>query len=286
MDRILVAGCGDIALRVARELRGRHRLFGIVRRTERAAELRAAGIVPLYADLDSRHSLWRIAGLADTVLHFAPPPDSGKTDPRTRNLLAALCCGKLPKRFVYISTSGVYGDCGGAWIDETRTPAPQTARARRRLDAEQQVRAWAERNGVATSILRVPGIYAAERLPLQRLRTGTPAIVSAEDSHTNHIHADDLARIVVAALRRAKPNRVYHASDDSRLKMGDYFDAVADAYGLPRPPRLSREQVRQTASPALWSFMNESRQLENRRMKQELKVQLRYPTIVDALNAG
>jgi len=283
MDRILIAGCGDIALRVARELRERYRLFGLVRRAGRAAELRAAGIVPLSADLDNRHSLRRIAGLADIVLHFAPPPDSDETDSRTRNLLAALAHGKLPRRFVYISTSGVYGDCGGARIDETRTPAPQTLRARRRQDAERQIRTWAERNGVAASILRVPGIYAAERLPLQRLRTGTPAIVAAEDSHTNHIHADDLARIVIAALRHGRPSRIYHASDDSELKMGDYFDVVADAFNLPHSPRLSRAEVQQAVSPALWSFMNESRQLENKRMKRELKVRLRYPTVADTL---
>jgi nucleoside-diphosphate-sugar epimerase len=283
MDRILIAGCGDIALRLAGQLRDRYRLFGIVRRAERAAELRTAGIVPLPADLDNRHSMQRIAGLADSVLHFAPPPNDGETDPRTRKLLAALSSGKLPKRFVYISTSGVYGDCGGERLDETRRPVPQTERAQRRLDAERQIRNWAEHNGVAASILRVPGIYAAERLPLQRLRTGTPAIVATEDSYTNHIHADDLARIVIAALRHARPNRVYHASDDSNLKMGDYFDAVADAHKLPRPPRLSRAEVQQEVSPALWSFMNESRQLENRRMKRELRVRLRYPTVTDAL---
>jgi nucleoside-diphosphate-sugar epimerase len=283
MEKILIAGCGDIALRVARELHGRYRLFGLVRRPERTAELRAAGIVPLQADLDNRRSLRRLVGLAGTVLHFAPPPDSGETDLRTGNLLAALSRGILPKRLVYISTSGVYGDCGGERVDEARAPNPQTLRARRRLDAERQIRTWAERNCVAASILRVPGIYAAERLPLQRLRTGTPAIIAEEDSYTNHVHADDLARIVIAALRHAQPNRIYHASDDSHLKMGDYFDAVADAHDLPRPPRLSRAQVQQAVSPALWSFMNESRQLENWRMKRELKVELRYPTVVDAL---
>jgi len=302
MEKILIAGCGDIALRVARELRGRYRMFGLVRRPERAAELRAAGIVPLQTDLDNRRSLQRIAGLADSVLHFAPPAagsmqssgepagvllagaaDRGERDPRTCNLLAALAQGTLPKRFVYISTSGVYGDCGGERVDEARAPNPQTLRARRRLDAERQIRAWAKRNGVSASILRVPGIYAAERLPLERLRAGTPAIVAEEDSYTNHIHADDLARIVIAALRHAQPSRVYHASDDSNLKMGDYFDAVADAHNLSRPPRQLRAQVRQAVSPALWSFMNESRQLENHRMKRELKVVLRYPTVADAL---
>lgn len=284
MNRILIVGSGDIALRVAPLLRGHCRLFGLARRAERFAELRAAGILPLPGDLDLARGLSRIAGLANTVLHFAPPPvGGGGRDLRTRNLLAALSRGTLPRRLIYISTSGVYGNCAGAVVSEAHPLNAQTARAKLRVDAEHQVRNWAKHNQVHAGILRVPGIYAADRLPLERLRHGTPAIAQNEDSHTNHIHADDLAHIVVAALRCAKPNRVYHASDDSELKMGDYFDAVADAYGLPRPPRLPRAAVERAVSPALWSFMNESRRLTNARMKQELKVRLRYPTVADAL---
>ena len=293
MERILIAGCGDIAMRVALLLQGCYRLFGLGRRTGRFAELRTAGITPLPGDLDDRTSLARIAGLTDIVLHFAPPPATthlkntgcGRLgiDLRTRNLLAALARGKLPKRLIYISTSGVYGDCGGAHVNETRPLDPQTARAQLRADAEQQIRDWAGRNHVNASILRVPGIYAADRLPLKLLRTGAPAIIRKEDGYTNHIHANDLARIVVAALHHGKPNRVYHASDDSQMKMGDYFDAVADAHGLPRPPRLPRAEVERNVPPALWSFMNESRRLSNERMKQELKVELRYPAVADAL---
>ncbi len=293
MERILIAGCGDIAMRVAPLLGARYRLFGLARRAERFAGLRAAGITPVPGDLDEAGSLSRIAGLADVVLHFAPPAAKKSplhhsfafafTDTRTRHLLAALSCGKLPKRVIYISTSGVYGDCGGALVGETRPLNPQTARAQLRVDAEQQIRDWAKRNHVNAGTLRVPGIYASDRLPLERLRAGTPAIAHEEDSCTNHIHADDLARLVVAALRNGKPNRVYHASDDSEMKMGDYFDAVADACGLPRPPRLPRAQVERSVSPVLWSFMNESRRLTNERMKKELGMRLRYPTVADAL---
>lgn len=293
MERILIAGCGDIAMRVAPLLRGRYRLLGLVRHAERFSELRAAGISPLYGDLDDRASLARIGGLADIMLHFAPPPSTSHPkedgrgrpdiDTRTRNLLAALSHRTLPKRLIYISTSGVYGDCGGTEISETHPPNPQTARAQLRADAEQQIRDWAKRNHVSASILRVPGIYANNRLPLERLRAHTPAIVREEDSYTSHIHADDLARVVLAALRHAKPNRVYHASDDSQMKMGDYFDTIADAHGLPRPPRLTRAEVERNVPPALWSFMNESRRLSNERMKKELKIKLLYPTVVDAL---
>ena len=283
MKQILIAGCGDIALRVARLLKTRCRLYGLARRVEHFAGLRAAGIIPVPGDLDDIRSLSRIAGLADAILHFAPPAAESAGDTRTRNLLAALSHGRLPKRLIYISTSGVYGDCGGALVSETHPLHPQTARAQLRMDAEQKIRAWANRNHVNASILRAPGIYAADRLPQERLRAGAPAITHEEDSHTSHIHADDLARIVVAAMRHARPNRVYHASDDSKMKMGDYFDAVADACDLPRPPRLPRAEAAHSVSPMLWSFMNESRRLANKRMKKELKVRLRYPTVADAL---
>ncbi|MDR2196326.1 MAG: SDR family oxidoreductase [Gallionellaceae bacterium] len=299
MNRITLIGCGDIALRVAALLRGRYRLYGLARNEAKFPALRAAGITPIFGDLDGRASLKRIAGLADTILHFAPPAaDANGHDRRTRNLLAALNSSlpprgggvgrggflRHPARLIYISTSGVYGDCGGDLIAETRPPRPQTSRAALRLDAEQQIRAWAQRNNVHAAILRVPGIYAADRLPLERLRSGTPAITANEDSYVNHIHADDLAHIVIAALHRSGANRIYHASDDGEMKMGDYFDAVADAHGLARPPRMSREEVKRNVSPMLWSFMNESRRMVNERMKRELNVKLRYPTVQDALS--
>ncbi len=281
--RILIVGCGDIALRAAALLKNRYALFGLVRNAARYKALQQAGIVPVAGDLDNAHSLHRLAGLAHMVLHFAPPSGSSSSDIRTRNLLAVLSRGIRPRRLVYISTTGVYGDCGGETLEETHPLNAQTPRSMLRADAEQQIRNWARRNRVSASILRVPGIYAADRLPLDRLRAGTPAILHEEDSYTSLIHAYDLARIAVAALHHAKPNRVYHASDDSNLKMGEYFDCVADALELPRPSRLARAEVQCMVSPMLWSFLNESRRMTNRRMKQELRLQLRYPTVKDAL---
>ena len=283
MKRLLIIGCGDIARRTIPLLAGHYRLYALVRNATRGEGLREQGVTPVLGDLDSRKRLSKIAGLADVVLHLAPPPNAGTDDTRTRHLLAALSQGTLPKRLIYISTSGVYGDCGGAYVDETSPVHPQTARAQRRVDAEQQIRRWATRNGVQATILRVPGIYAAERLPLERIRSGTPALVAAEDGYTNHIHADDLARIIVAALQHGKPNRVYHASDDGEMKMGDYFDVVADAHHLPRPPRISRVEAQRVLSESLLSFVNESRRLVNGRMKRELRVGLKYPTVVDLL---
>jgi nucleoside-diphosphate-sugar epimerase len=281
MKRMLIIGCGDIARRTIPLLKKRYRLYALIRNDTQIKRLNALGVTPILGDLDNRGSLLRIAGLADDVLHLAPPSNKEAGDVRTRHLLAALAQGTLPRHFIYISTSGVYGDCGGSWVQETHSLNTQSVRAQRRVDAESQIRDWAGRNGVKASILRVPGIYAEDRLPLERLRAGVSAIVADEDSYTNHIHADDLARIIVAALRYSKPNRVYHASDDSEMKMGDYFDAVADAYKLPHPPRITRAEAQRIVPESLLSFMNESRRLVNERMKKELKVRLRYPEVAD-----
>jgi nucleoside-diphosphate-sugar epimerase len=278
--RVLIVGCGDVGMRLLPLLTPHFRVFATTSQPERRAELRAAGAVPLVANLDHPASLRRLAGLAPWVVHLAPPPAEGALDRRTRNLTAI-----LPERgrLVYVSTTGVYGDCGGARFDESRPVAPRNPRALRRVDAERTLRRWARGSGAALSILRVPGIYAADRLPLKRLQQGTPALIEADDVYTNHIHADDLAAIIARALFRALPNRVYHAVDDSEMKMAEYFDAVADAYQLPRPPRLPRAELQQVVTPALLSFMSESRRLRNGRIQRELGVRLRYPTVADAL---
>ncbi|MDD5383336.1 MAG: SDR family oxidoreductase [Gallionella sp.] len=283
MKRLLIIGCGDVAMRAIPLLTRRYRVFALVRNPVYREKLRALGVLPIFGDLDDRASLARIAGLVDAVLHFAPPANNGTCDTRTRYLLAALSRGALPTQLVYIGTSGVYGDCGGAVVSESQPLHPQTARAQRRINAERKIRNWAKRNHVKASILRVPGIYAADRLPLARLQQGFPCIVDSEDSYTNHIHADDLAHIAVAALRYGKACRVYHASDDSQLKMGEYFDAVADAFGLPRPPRVSCAEAQCVLPEMLLSFMNESRRLNNQRMKRELRVRLHYPAVADML---
>ena len=281
---MLIIGCGDVGLRTAQQLLSHYRVFGLVRSIESAAKLRLAGLIPIIADLDQPDSLTRIAAIADVVLHFAPPPGFGKNDSRTRNLLAALGRrGKLPKSLLYLSTSGVYGDCADAWVSESRPPCPGTERAIRRIDAEQQVRRFARNSQVRVSILRVPGIYAAQRLPLARLARGTPVLCAADDVYTNHIHADDLAHIVVLAMYRAANMRVYHASDDSELKMAAYFNLVARAFDLPQPPQISRHQAEQQLPASLLSFMSESRRLLNTRIKQELRISLRYPTVASFL---
>ncbi|HEX2604038.1 MAG TPA: sugar nucleotide-binding protein, partial [Oxalicibacterium sp.] len=261
-------------------LRDRFRIFAVTTQASKQDELRAAGAIPLLADLDRPATLARLAQLATHIVHLAPPQSDGVIDCRTRNLVAI-----LPERahLVYVSTTGVYGDCGGEFVEETRRIAPRNARAQRRADAERVLRAWARRAQGRLSILRVPGIYAGDRLPIERLQKRLPALTAEEDVCTNHIHADDLAHIVVAALHRGMPQRVYHAVDDSSMKMGEYFDAVADANGLPRPPRLPRAELEKQVTPTMLSFMSESRRLSNTRIKSELGVRLRYPTVDIAL---
>ena len=284
--RVLLIGCGDVALRTALLLRGRVRLLGLIRRAADGPKLRAHGIVPLAGDLDDHATLRRLRTAPFAVLHFAPPPSEGRDDPRTQKLVAALTRARIiPQRFVYISTSGVYGDCAGAHVTETHARRAQSPRARRRVAAEDRLRAWASAHGVHLAILRAPGIYAETRLPLERIKQGTPVLIADDDVYTNHIHADDLARATVAAMFHGRPNRAYNVTDDAQLKMGGWFDAVADAFHLPRPPRVTWEEAEQRIAPLLLSFMSESRRLGNDRLKRELRVRLRYPT-PDALLSG
>jgi len=272
MKRLLIAGFGDIARRLVPLLPS-----GIeLRRVSRSAGY----------DLDRPDTLSDLAGWPDAVLHCAPPPDAGDGDPRTAQLLGILERGILPARVAYISTSGVYGDCAGELVDEERAPNPRSARARRRLAAETMLGNWCAARDVALVVLRAPGIYAADRLPLARLRAATPVLRDEDDVYTNHIHADDLAAIALRAFETDAPPGVYNASDDSRLKMAQWLDLVAEHYGLPRPPRVARRDAEGRIPPALLSFMSESRRLDNRKMKELLGVRLRYPTVYDGLRAA
>lgn len=323
-ERVLIVGCGDVGMRVAGVLGGaalaadraksaaaatpvasgpvtasprvgnsRPRLLALTSTPARLPSLRASGITPLVGNLDDAATLSRLAGLATRVVHLAPPPSDGQVqwwrDPRSLALARALRMRKPPRSLVYGSTSGVYGDCAGARITEARPVAPLTPRAQRRVDAERIMRHFGRATGARVSLLRIPGIYAPDRpggTPRDRLLRGTPVLRPEDDVYTNHVHADDLARVVVAALWRGRPQRAIHASDDSEMLMGAYFDFAADLYGLPRPPRVPRDAARDQLPLMLLSFMSESRRLDNQRLKSELRVLLRYPTVREGLAAA
>ena len=304
LPRLLLAGCGDVAVRLAHQLSAfgeRYRIRALLRHTPGSPEWlhwRALGTIPISADLDHARSLHRLRGIADQVVYLAPPTETvgqRPIDARLNRFLAALHGGRsLSRRLVLIGTTGVYGDRAGALTPETTPLRPQSARGQRRALAEQTLRHWRRsrsRAGLSPSpdtqqtggILRVPGIYATDRLPVERLRAGTPALCADEDSWTNHIHADDLARISWLALVRSGNLRAINATDYSQMKMGDWFDAVADATGLPRPQRLPRADIQAQVSPMLYSFMSESRRLDNTRLTRELRIRLIYPTVYDFL---
>lgn len=280
-ETLLLVGCGDVAHRAVSWLTHRFRILALVRNPAAMPLWRQSGCTPILADIDDAQSLVNLPSRIQRVLYLAPPPDHGTSDTRMTQFLQALAQrrGSLPARLVYVSTSGVYGDCGGRSVDERTPLAPITDRARRRVDAETQLRHWERTQRSAVIVLRAPGIYAQNRLPINRLRERLPVLVAEEDVWTNHIHADDLARACCLALFRGRAGQVFNVVDDGRMKMGDYFDAVAYACGLPRPPRRSLEHLSRQVSEAQLSFMSESRQLDNQMMKKVLRLRLAYPTV-------
>lgn len=285
--RVMVVGCGDVGTRTLLSLCARAQVLVVSRSPERLAQHRSARCRLLKADLDEASSLRRLAGLATRVLYLAPPRgDDARQlrDTRLRQWTMAMRRRTSPEQTVYISTSGVYGDCGGAWVDESRVPQPQTARAQRRVDAERVVRTW----DAAAVVLRVPGIYALDRVdgtPARRLLAGTPVLRPQDDVYTNHIHADDLARASVLALRHRVRGLTVNVCDDSAMTMGEYFTQAAACLGLPPPPHITRAQAQVQLSPMQMSFMSESRRLRNQRMKTALGLRLRYPTVREGLSA-
>jgi len=266
------------------------RTFALTSQYQRISELRDAGITPLLGNLDQPNTLKRLAGLATRVVHLAPPPLQGNHDPRTLALARALMLRTAPRSMVYGSTSGVYGDCDGAWVTESRLTNPKTSRAQRRVDAEQRLRHLARLRSSAMQmrILRIPGIYANDRVggtPRERLMRGTAVLQKQDDVFTNHIHANDLARACQLAMWRGTTQRTYNINDDSQMLMGDYFDMAAGIYELPKPPRISCSKAKLELGDMQMSFMSESRRLLNTRMKRELRLRLLYPQVQEGLAA-
>lgn len=283
---VFIVGCGYTGFKVAQREheRGAH-VRALVRSRVRAEQLRAAGIEPVSGNLDDRASLVALSLDGAIIYYFVPPPAHGVDDPRLHAFLDATGSQAQPRRMVLVSTTGVYGDCAGMWIDEERAPNPQTDRARRRLAAEQSLDAWAHARDVPFAILRVAGIYGPGRLPIERLQWGSPVLQEAESPWSNRVHVDDLVSACLAAADHASSGRIYNTSDGHPTTMTDYFNRVADACGLPRPPQISLAQAKSVLSPEMLSYLSESRRLDNSRMRNELGVVLRYPTLAEGLPA-
>ncbi len=285
MTQTIIIGCGDVGTRLARQsLERGDRVMGVVRSASSLARLAAAGVPGCRHDLlddAMEHGILETANAR--LFHLAPPPEQGIEDPHTRHLVKLLERTGQPQRIVYLSTTGVYGDCQGAWIDETHPVQPLADRSRRRWDAEQTLRHWSQNTGGELIVLRVAGIYGSGRLPLERIRQGVPLVRADEAPFTNRIHVDDLVTICLAAMDRGLNGAVYNVSDGAPSTMTDYFFAVADAAGLPRPPCLPMAEASGQISAGMLSYLAESRRLSNRKLREELGVALRYPSLADGL---
>jgi len=284
VTKTVILGCGYVGRHVAAlEQDAGNDVLGVVRSDAGAETLRQHGIAAALADLDAPASLAALPLSGSVIYYFAPPPPRGITDPRMQAFVDTLDPAAPPARVVLISTTGVYGNCAGAWIDEDTPLNPQADRAHRRADAENTLRQWGRACGVPVVVLRVPGIYGPGRLPEQRLREGRPVLRENESPYSNRIHVRDLARACFAAARRGRADRVYNIADGHPSTMTDYFNHVADALGLPRPPPISRAEAQAELSAGMMSYLEESKRIDITRMREELGVELEYGDLARGL---
>lgn len=282
-DHVFIVGCGDIGVRIARRIMssGGH-VNALVRSPESAERVCSFGIAPVMGNLDDVESLTALPLAGKLVYFLAPPPGGGPLDTRMRNFCKSVNRENAPAKVIYMSTSGVYGDCGGEWVTEETPANPQTSRAQRRVDAEKTLMAWSRENGVAYVILRVTGIYGPGRLPVARIRQGHPVLLEQDSPPTNRIHADDLAAVCVAAATAAD-GEIYNVSDGNPGTMTQYFNLVADMLGISRPEQVSMEKAEQAMNPMMLSYLKETRRMDNRKMIEDLRVVLQYPDLESGL---
>jgi nucleoside-diphosphate-sugar epimerase len=281
MNSVLIVGCGDIGRRIARQLDDVP-VQGVARSEENATKNHELGIQPLIADLDSGQGLDQLHVEGRTVFYLAPPAAKGEQDLRMARFIETLG-HEAPARLVYISTTGVYGNCEGNWVNESWPENPIADRAIRRWDAEQRLMTWAQEKQFALMRLRVGGIYAPDRLPEARIRKGLTVICPEQAPWSNRIHADDLATVCIAAAEKGRAGELYNAVDGQPTTMTDYFYRAADYLGLPRPSCATLDEADEKLTPAMLSFVRESRRLDNTKILQELGVTLKYPGLDDGL---
>lgn len=283
-EEAFIVGCGDIGKRVALLAHAKGwKITALLRSPDKIDGIQQIIQQTIAANLDDPSTLTALPVAGSTLFYFAPPPGGGAVDSRMRNFCAAMSDKIIPKKIIYLSTSGVYGDCGDMPVTEETPPNPQTSRAQRRLDAETVVSQWGRDHGVPIVILRVTGIYGPGRLPLQHLLSGTPLLSEDEAPVTNRIHADDLAQTCIVAAEKGDHGDIFNVSDGEHSTMTRYFNAVADLLGIAHPPVVSREVAATTMPPLLYSYFSESRRINNSLMLKKLGITLRYPTLAQGL---
>lgn len=281
--RVWLIGFGDIAERVAQRLVAEgQEVHGMLRRAERAEELKLMGVEPVVADLDDASSLDGLDLGGAEVYFFAPPSSSDEQDHHMGHFLQALA-DRNPRKILYISTTGVYGNSHGAWVNEQSPTRPNTERGKRRLDAERQLLAYGSSHGIPVVVLRVGGIYGPGRLPLRQLESARPVLTEEDSGYTNRIHADDLAMICTVAMQRGEG--IYNVSDGHPGTMAQYFTELAGALGYPLPERISLEKAREVLPTGMLSYLEESRRLDTTRLKEELGIQLQYPDLASGIES-
>jgi nucleoside-diphosphate-sugar epimerase len=298
----LIVGCGYVGARFARQQAARRPLLAVVRSAPSEAALRAAGIPTMRLDFDHEGNPAQVdpgagaptpweslaaAAQGSALVYLVPPAEHGgsSTDARLERFLVRLGPA-VPAAFVYVSTTGVYGDTSGATVDETAALAPGNDRSRRRVAAEYAATAWCAARGVRCVILRVPGIYGPHRLPLERLRRSEPALRMQEAGPGNRIHVDDLVACIVAAIDRRTAQGPYNVTDGDHSSTTTYLLETAAAAGLPAPRLVTMAEARALVSPGMLAYLAESRRVANVRMLSELGVQLLYPTVQAGIRAS
>ncbi|MEI6305190.1 MAG: SDR family oxidoreductase [Deltaproteobacteria bacterium] len=285
MQRIVIAGCGYIGIRVADLWRKRGaEVTCLVRTPEKIASLAKCGYQVIHFDIPE--SLTPPDLNSSILYYFVPPPGGGISDTRARTFLEALDSIQNLAKIIYMSATSVYSETKGGVVTEESPTEPSSAMGKRRLDAENAFRDYCLQKKIPGVILRVSGIYGSGRLPLMQIEKGEPLLSEDEAGPSNRIHADDLADICVTAGEKCISSDIFNVSDGNPASMTDYFNAVADKLGLPRQPKVTLEEARRLMSPLMFSYVSESRIVDNSRMLEKLDVKLRYPGLKDGLKAS
>lgn len=284
MKKILIVGCGYIGTRVARIWKGAGAdVTCLVRSPEHQISLESEGFAARSCSFDNPADIPTLDVAGSVLYYFVPPPGGGSADSRARHFCSALSGSAPPARIIYMSTTSVYSEQNGATVTELSETNPASAMGKRRLDAESVFREYGAAAGVPIIILRVSGIYGPGRLPLMQISQGQPLLREEESGPSNRIHADDLARICCAAAEQCSAGDIFNVSDGHPSSMTTYFNACADALGYPRQPQVTMEEARQVMSPLMFSYVNESRIIDNKHMLERLEIRLQYPTTAEGL---
>jgi nucleoside-diphosphate-sugar epimerase len=281
--QVFIIGCGVVGKLLARRLMQNHVPVAACVSSENSQQACAAlNIDCSIINLD--RSLTDLDLTGQRIIYLVPPPRNGREDARMHRFLHAIA-QHPPEKFVLISTTGVYGDCDGAWIDESTPVQPKADRAYRRADAEQQVQQFCQRHTIPWVILRVAGIYGPGKIPLKRIQSGEPIVNQQDSPFTNRIHVADLVTVCEKALMSMSIQGVYNVTDGHPGTMYEYFTGVARALSLPPPPAISLAQARQQLSAGMLSYMDESRRIRNQKLLRDFALELQYPDLESGLKS-